>query len=85
MRLPQNERAFEPGALPPGPWRGHRGADVVNFRRQRGMETLTKHFAALAALREAGPIQHLGVSGLTPEQLGQAQAITPVGAIRDTV
>jgi pyridoxine 4-dehydrogenase len=56
---------------------------VVNLRLQRGVESLAEHFAALAALRDAGLIRHLGVSGVTPEQLAEAPAIAPVVCVQN--
>lgn len=57
--------------------------DVVNLRRQRGMDSLAEHFAALAALRDAGLIRHLGISGVTPEQLAEVRAIAPVVCVQN--
>jgi aryl-alcohol dehydrogenase-like predicted oxidoreductase len=57
--------------------------DVVNWRRQQGMESLAEHFGALAELRDAGLIRHLGVSGVTQEQLAEAQAIAPVVCVQN--
>jgi pyridoxine 4-dehydrogenase len=57
--------------------------DVVNWRRQPGIESLAEHFGALAELRGAGLIRHLGVSGVTPEQLAEAQAIAPVVCVQN--
>ena len=51
--------------------------DVVNLRRMPSMESLAEHFGALAELRDAGLIRHLGVSGVSPEQLAEAQAVAP--------
>jgi len=57
--------------------------DVVNWRRQAGMESLAEHFGALAELRDAGLIRHLGVSGVTQGQLAEAQAIAPVVCVQN--
>jgi pyridoxine 4-dehydrogenase len=57
--------------------------DVVNWRRQEGMESLAEHFGALAELRDAGLIRHLGVSGVTPGQLAEALAIAPVVCVQN--
>jgi len=40
-------------------------------------------FGALAELREAGLIRHLGVSGVTVGQIAQAQAIAPVVCVQN--
>jgi pyridoxine 4-dehydrogenase len=57
--------------------------DVVNLRRQQGMQSMTEHFGALAELRDAGLIRHLGISGVTPEHLVAAQAIAPVVCVQN--
>ena len=58
--------------------------DVVNLRRQRGMDSVTEHFGALAQLRDAGLIRHLGISGVQPEHLAEAQAIAPVVCVQNS-
>jgi len=57
--------------------------DVVNLRRMPSVESLTEHFGALAELRDAGLIRHLGVSNVDPEHLAQAQAIAPVVCVQN--
>jgi len=57
--------------------------DVVNLRRQQGQDSIAEHFGALAELRTAGLIRHLGVSGVTVEQLAEAQAIAPVVCVQN--
>jgi pyridoxine 4-dehydrogenase len=57
--------------------------DVVNFRRQQGMDSIAEHFGALAELREAGLIRHLGVSGIEARHLAEAQAIAPVVCVQN--
>jgi pyridoxine 4-dehydrogenase len=52
--------------------------DVVNLRRQGSQDSIGAHFAALAELREAGLIRHLGVSDVNVAQLDEALAIAPV-------
>jgi pyridoxine 4-dehydrogenase len=56
--------------------------DVV-YLRQRGLQSVTEHFAALAQLREAGLIRNLGLSNVRLEHLAQAQAIAPVVAVQN--
>jgi aryl-alcohol dehydrogenase-like predicted oxidoreductase len=56
--------------------------DVVNWRSQQGTASLAEHFGALAGLRDAGLIRHLGVSGVTPGQL-EALAIAPVVCVQN--
>src|SRR6202034_1503928 len=51
--------------------------DVVNLRRQGDQESIAEHFGALADLREAGLIRHLGVSEVTVDQLTEALLIAP--------
>jgi pyridoxine 4-dehydrogenase len=57
--------------------------DVVNYRRQQGVESVGEHFGALAELRQAGLVRHLGLSGVTPAQLAQARAIAPVVCVQN--
>ena len=57
--------------------------DVVNWRNQQGTASLAEHFAALAELRDAGLIRHLGLSGVTAGQLAEAQAIAPVVCVQN--
>ena len=47
------------------------------------MTPLAEHFGALAELRQAGLIRHLCVSGVTPGQLAEAQAIAPVVCVQN--
>ena len=56
--------------------------DVVNLRTQ-GHHSIAEHFGALAALREAGLVRHLGLSGVGPDQLAEAQAIAPVVCVQN--
>jgi pyridoxine 4-dehydrogenase len=57
--------------------------DVVNLRVQAGMTSVAEHVGALAELRQAGLIRHLGVSGVTMDMLAEAQAITPVVCVQN--
>jgi aryl-alcohol dehydrogenase-like predicted oxidoreductase len=57
--------------------------DVVNFRVQAGITSIAEHVGALAELRQAGLIRHLGVSGVTPQMLAEAQAIAPVVCVQN--
>ena len=56
--------------------------DVVNYRRQ-SQESIAEHFGALAELREAGLIRHLGVSGVEPRHLAEALKIAPVVCVQN--
>ncbi|NUO96297.1 MAG: oxidoreductase [Nonomuraea sp.] len=59
--------------------------DVVNLRVPPSSRagSIAEHFSALAELRDAGLIRHLGVSNVTPEQLAEAQAIAPVVCVQN--
>jgi pyridoxine 4-dehydrogenase len=56
--------------------------DVVNLRVW-GPGSIGDHFGALAELRDAGMIRHLGVSAVSPPQLAEAQAIAPVVCVQN--
>ncbi|MFE2373940.1 aldo/keto reductase [Streptomyces sp. NPDC059398] len=56
--------------------------DVVNFRRM-SEDSIAEHFGALADLRDAGLIRHLGISSVRPEHLAEAQAIAPVVCVQN--
>ncbi|MFF5842985.1 oxidoreductase [Streptomyces massasporeus] len=57
--------------------------DVVNLRRMPKWESIAEHFGALAELREAGLIRHLGISNVTPRHLAEARAIAPVVCVQN--
>ncbi|MFJ2084742.1 oxidoreductase [Micromonospora chokoriensis] len=61
--------------------------DVVNLRVGMSESTtdapLGEQFAALAELRQQGLIRHLGLSGVTLNQLTEAQAIAPVVTVQN--
>jgi pyridoxine 4-dehydrogenase len=57
--------------------------DVVNYRRQASVQSISEHFGALAELRDAGLIRHLGISGVEPSHLAEAQAIAPVVCVQN--
>ncbi|KAB8181938.1 aldo/keto reductase [Microbispora catharanthi] len=56
--------------------------DLV-YLRQAGLDSIADHFGALAELREAGLIRHLGISNVRPGHLAQAQAIAPVVSVQN--
>jgi aryl-alcohol dehydrogenase-like predicted oxidoreductase len=56
--------------------------DVVNLR-MTGSGPIAEHFGALARLREAGLIRHLGVSNVDPAQLAEAQLVAPVVCVQN--
>ena len=59
--------------------------DVVNLRNMNRVwtDSIAEHFSALARLRDAGLIRHLGVSSVSPEHLAEAQAIAPVVCVQN--
>jgi aryl-alcohol dehydrogenase-like predicted oxidoreductase len=59
--------------------------DVVNLRWLPGSDAgpIADHFGALAELREAGLIRHLGLSGVQKDQLAEAQSIAPVVCVQN--
>ncbi|NUW38616.1 oxidoreductase [Nonomuraea rhodomycinica] len=59
--------------------------DVVNLRvpPSRRSGSIAEHFGALAVLRDAGLVRHLGVSNVTPEQLAEARSIAPVVCVQN--
>ena len=58
--------------------------DLVNLRRMPTMTSIAEHFGALAELRDAGLIRHLGISGVAPADLAKAQAIAPVVCVQNS-
>ncbi|MGW2615082.1 aldo/keto reductase [Streptomyces sp. NPDC001500] len=59
--------------------------DVVNLRvpPSRRTGSIVEHFGALAELRDAGLIRHLGVSHVTSEQLTEARSVAPVVCVQN--
>lgn len=58
--------------------------DVVNLRRMPSMgDSIAEHFGALADVRDAGLIRHLGVSGVSPEDFAVARQIAPVVCVQN--
>jgi aryl-alcohol dehydrogenase-like predicted oxidoreductase len=57
--------------------------DLVNLRLS-GLDSIADHFGALAQLRDAGLIRHLGLSNVRSEHLAQAQAIAPVVCVQNS-
>ncbi|MFF7633539.1 aldo/keto reductase [Kitasatospora sp. NPDC008050] len=56
--------------------------DVVNLRIL-GTDSIAERFGALAELRTAGLIRHLGLSNIHPHQLTEARAIAPVVCVQN--
>jgi aryl-alcohol dehydrogenase-like predicted oxidoreductase len=57
--------------------------DLVNLRTLSVSKPVGEHFAALAALRNAGLVRHLGLSNVTVGQIDEALAIAPVAAVQN--
>ncbi|KDN80747.1 oxidoreductase [Kitasatospora cheerisanensis] len=59
--------------------------DVVNLRvpPSRRSGSIAEHFGALAELRDAGLIRHLGVSNVTAAQLAEARTVAPVVCVQN--
>jgi aryl-alcohol dehydrogenase-like predicted oxidoreductase len=57
--------------------------DLVNLRILSVSKPVGEHFAALAALRDAGLVRHLGLSNVTVGQIDEALAIAPVAAVQN--
>ncbi|WP_129668064.1 oxidoreductase [Phytoactinopolyspora endophytica] len=61
--------------------------DVVNLRWGTGLEkeagSVAEHVGALAELRDAGLIRHLGISNISAEQLTEAMTIAPVVCVQN--
>jgi aryl-alcohol dehydrogenase-like predicted oxidoreductase len=47
------------------------------------VHSISEHFGALAELRDAGLIRHLGISGVEAAHLAEAQAIAPVVCVQN--
>jgi aryl-alcohol dehydrogenase-like predicted oxidoreductase len=60
--------------------------DVVNLRivKRPGRDSIAERFGALAQLRDAGLIRHLGLSNVRPDHLDEAQAIAPVVCVQNS-
>ncbi|GGW41126.1 oxidoreductase [Streptomyces lucensis JCM 4490] len=56
--------------------------DVVHLRRM-GQDSIAEHFGALAELRRAGLVRHLGISAVEPRHLAEALEIAPVVAVQN--
>ncbi|KJS63295.1 aldo/keto reductase [Streptomyces rubellomurinus] len=56
--------------------------DVVNLRIV-GSDSVAERFGALAELRDAGLVRHLGLSNIHPHHLAEARAIAPVVCVQN--
>jgi aryl-alcohol dehydrogenase-like predicted oxidoreductase len=57
--------------------------DLVHLRTLSVSKPVGEHFAALAALRDAGLIRFLGLSNVTVAQIDEALAIAPVATVQN--
>jgi pyridoxine 4-dehydrogenase len=57
--------------------------DLVNLRTLSVSKPVGEHFAALAELRDAGLVRHLGLSNVTVAQIDEALAIAPIVAVQN--
>ncbi|MGD3111493.1 oxidoreductase [Streptomyces sp. YGL11-2] len=59
--------------------------DVVNLRCNGAeMVSIAEHFGALAELRKAGLIRHLGLSNVRPQHVAEAGTIAPVVCVQNS-
>jgi aryl-alcohol dehydrogenase-like predicted oxidoreductase len=60
--------------------------DLVNLRiaGDAGGDSLSERFGALAEMRAAGMIRHLGISNVRAEHLDEAQRIAPVSCVQNS-
>ena len=61
---------------------GRDHVDVV-YLRVLPTDSIAEHFGALAELRAAGLIRHLGLSAIKPARLAEAQPIAPVVCVQN--
>jgi pyridoxine 4-dehydrogenase len=59
--------------------------DLVNLRiiRKAGDDSIAERFGALAEMRDAGMIRHLGLSNVRVDHLDEAEAIAPVVCVQN--
>jgi pyridoxine 4-dehydrogenase len=57
--------------------------DLVNLRTLSVTKPVGEHVAALAELRDAGLVRHLGLSNVTVAQIDEALAIAPIVAVQN--
>ena len=58
--------------------------DLVNLRMTRQDGSIAEHFGAMAEMRAAGLIRHLGISAVKPCHLAEARAIAPVVCVQNS-
>jgi aryl-alcohol dehydrogenase-like predicted oxidoreductase len=56
--------------------------DLVYYRCSRG-ESIAEYVTALAEMQRNGLVKHVGVSGVTSEQLAQAQSVVAIAAVQN--
>lgn len=56
--------------------------DLVNLRVM-SQDSISEDFGALAELRDAGLVRHLGISNARPDHLAEAEAIGPVVCVQN--
>lgn len=57
--------------------------DLVYFRRMPDVASVGEHVAALAVLRDAGMIRHIGLSAVEPRHLAEALSVAPVVSVQN--
>ncbi|HSI13979.1 MAG TPA: aldo/keto reductase family oxidoreductase [Chthoniobacter sp.] len=62
--------------------------DIVNYRSTGSIHapaegSIAEQVTTLAELQQQGLIRHIGVSNITPTQLAEAQAITPIACVQN--
>lgn len=56
--------------------------DLVNLRLM-GQDSVAEHIGALAELRDAGLVRHIGISSVRPTQLAEARETAPVVCVQN--
>jgi pyridoxine 4-dehydrogenase len=59
------------------------GFGAMRLPQRMRTGSIAEHFGALAGLRDAGLIRHLGISNVTPAHLAEARAIAPVVCVQN--
>jgi aryl-alcohol dehydrogenase-like predicted oxidoreductase len=57
--------------------------DLVYFRRMPAVTSISEHVGALAELRDAGLIRHIGISGVDLGHLDEALSVAPVVSVQN--
>jgi pyridoxine 4-dehydrogenase len=56
--------------------------DLVNYR-SNGRDSISEQVGALAEMKEAGLLRHIGVSGVTAERLEEARAVAEIVSVQN--